>query len=146
MDRYPFVLLQKRKAGKLAAYLLFGLLFTAVACTPQEPKPTNEDVAGNWKVSAAKRNNRPAITLDGTFFNFSATGTLESNLPIYEQQTVWQSSYRLADDTLFQEGSKPMKYLVKSWSDSMLVLEFTTRGIPFELELTPVGPDSSLIQ
>ena len=146
MEKFPLALHKLEIANKKAVHGLFCFVFLLAGCTEPAPQPSIEDVSGNWKVSAAKRNNRPALTLDGTFFNFSTDGTFESNLPIYEQQEVWQASFQLDEDTLIQGGPKPIKYLVKSWSDSLLVLEFTTRGIPFELQLIPAKSDSTTLE
>lgn len=146
MEKHPFAPQKLERSEIKAVIYLLSLVLLLTNCTEPAPQPSTEDLTGNWKVSAAKRNNRPALTLDGTFFNFSSNGTFESNLPIYEQQDVWQASFQLDKDTLLQGGPKPIKYLVKSWSDSLLVLEFTTRGIPFELQLTPASPDSTTFE
>jgi hypothetical protein len=146
MEKHSFATQKLEKIREKAFYCLYSLVLLIASCTEPAPQPSVEDFTGSWKVSAAKRNNRPALTLDGTYFNFSPNGTFESNLPIYEQQEAWQASFQLDKDTLIQGGSKSIKYLVKSWSDSLLVLEFTTRGIPFELQLIPAAPDSTTFE
>ena len=122
------------------ATTLFTVI-TLVGCVPNGPVvPVSEDITGQWMVQKAKRNNRNTNILAGTFFVFNADGTMASNLPIMEEIAgAWDAQFKLEEDTLKQTGTAiNMKYAVKAWSDSTLTLEFTTRGVPFHLELGKV--------
>lgn len=134
--------------------VLATTLFTVISlmgCIPDGPSaPITGDITGQWLVQKAKRNNRNTNILSGTFFVFNNDGSMKSNLPIIEnEEGPWSAQFNLEKDTLSQSGATVnMKYIVKSWSDTSLTLEFTTRGVPFQLVLAKVDsiPVTQLIQ
>lgn len=119
----------------------FFTVITLVGCIPNGPDmPLPQDIAGQWMVQKAKRNNRNTNILAGTFFVFNADGSMVSNLPIMENiEGAWNAQFKLENDTLKQSGAAiNLRYAVKTWTDTTLTLEFTTRGVPFQLELGKV--------
>ncbi len=107
----------------------------AIGCQPDKPKATLDNVTGAWTVVAATRNERPTQLLNGTFFAFDAAGQVRSNLPLTENAGDWTANFNFANDSTLRFGTPPLDYTLKSWSDSTLELEFTTRGLPFRLML-----------
>jgi hypothetical protein len=105
-------------------------------CTEEPKGPTPQTVSGIWEVKSALRNKRPTGLLAGTYFIFSENGNMKSNLPLSGEQGEWQTTFEIMEDTLFQKSIPDEKYWIKSWSDSSLTLEFSTRGIPFQLMLS----------
>lgn len=122
------------------ATTLFTVI-TLVGCVPNGPAmPLPQDIAGQWMVQKAKRNNRNTNILAGTFFVFNTDGSMVSNLPVMENiEGAWNAQFKLENDTLKQSGADiNLKYSVKAWTDTTLTLEFTTRGVPFQLVLGKV--------
>lgn len=122
------------------ATTLFTVI-TLVGCVPNGPAmPLSQDIEGQWMVQKAKRNNRNTNILAGTFFVFNADGSMVSNLPVMENiEGAWNAQFKLENDTLKQSGAAiNLRYAVKAWTDTTLTLEFTTRGVPFQLELGKV--------
>ncbi len=107
----------------------------AIGCQPDKPKATLDNVNGTWTVVAATRNERPTQLLNGTFFAFDTNGAVRSNLPLTETAGDWTAAFNFTNDSTLRFGTPPLDYTLKSWSDSTLELEFTTRGLPFRLQL-----------
>lgn len=118
-------------------YFLMILLCTLFLerCKTEPKGPAIQNVQGFWEVISAERNNRPTGTLAGTYFIFTENGTMKSNLPLTGEQGEWITNFEISADTLIQKSVPDEKYLIKSWSDSTLLLEFSVRGIPFKLAL-----------
>lgn len=118
-------------------YFLMILLCTLFQgrCKTEPKGPAVQHVQGIWEVISAERNNRPTGTLAGTYFIFTENGTMKSNLPLTGEQGEWITNFEISADTLIQKSIPSEQYLIKSWSDTSLVLEFSVRGIPFKLAL-----------
>jgi hypothetical protein len=104
-------------------------------CKPDPKWPSLQSVLGVWEVKSAERNKHPTGILQGTYFVFSENGAMKSNLPLFEGQGEWQSNFEIVEDTLIQKSIPDERYHIKAWSDSSITLEFSTRGIPFQLVL-----------
>jgi hypothetical protein len=125
-------------------FFIVASLAWGAGCQPDKPKATLDSISGNWTVVAATRNERPTKLLNGTYFAFGSDGTMRTNLPITEMGGDWSSPVTFTNDTTLRFGRPLVDYTLKSWSDSSLELEFTTRGLPFRLMLLrsdsiPVG-------
>jgi hypothetical protein len=119
----------------LSMFAFLGTIVLSVGCQPDPPKATLSNIVGDWEVITAKRNNRITSLLNGTYFAFTSAQQVRTNLPVYETTDEWVSDFSFQHDTLIQFGTPPIKYILKNWSDSTLELTFTTRGIPFYLNL-----------
>ena len=107
----------------------------SVGCQPELPKASLSNIIGDWEVITAKRNNRVTNLLKGTYFAFSTEQQVRTNLPVHDTSDEWVSKFSFQYDSIIQFGTPPIKYILTNWSDSTLELEFTTRGIPFHLNL-----------
>jgi hypothetical protein len=116
-------------------FAFLGTIVLSAGCQPETPKATLANIVGDWEVVTAKRNNRVTNLLNGTYFAFTAAQQVRTNLPVHETTDEWVSDFSFQHDTLIQFGTPPIKYTLKNWSDSTLELAFTTRGIPFHLNL-----------
>jgi hypothetical protein len=102
-----------------------------------------EDVAnkglflqGRWTIVNAQRNGHPTQMLNGAYFIFDPTAhQLRTNLRLDEQEGEISVPYQFSEAAIEQKTESPVKYAIKSHTDSTLVLEFETRGFPFEIEL-----------
>jgi hypothetical protein len=121
------------KSRSRLSFLLCAFLVSH--CKPDPKLPALKDVVGAWEVKAATRNKRPTGILAGAYFIFTENGTMKSNLPLLAEQGEWQTKFEIVEDTLIQQSIPGARYIIKSWNDSSMTLEFSTRGIPFQLAL-----------
>ncbi len=92
---------------------------------------SQSDILGRWEIEKATRNNRPTESLDRAFFEFKNTGSMLTNLLGEEQEL----GYRLTGNTILQEGSQELKYIVESISKDKMTLTLAMSGFNFRFQL-----------
>lgn len=83
---------------------------------------------GNWLLRSAKQNNVTTRMLDGAYIKF-ANKKLQSNLVNQEQPT----GYTIQSSSIVTEQDEV--FLVKEYSDSLMIIEVIKHRNLFELEL-----------
>lgn len=121
---------------KFLAYSLFfsTLLFTA--CTDDGAANAKlQQLAQRWEIREASRNGRITESLDQLYFDFTADGTLKTNL----SGATETGTYEMNDDQILQRGTQiEADYNVVNLSDTLLVLTTKIRNSSFKFELVPV--------
>ncbi len=115
-------------------YILLGIVFLASACTndaTQEKKINTEELlTGRWELRQAIRNNKPAPTMEGTYFDFSTDKSLTTNMMGSDETSTFalQENQVIADNG----GLKTTYHIDKITSDSLVLLT-TIRGFNFDM-------------
>ncbi len=113
--------------------LVAGALLGLVQGCQNEDEQIRQMLTGRWELSRAFRNDKSTETLKGTFFVFSATGKMETNLPVGADAPA---PYKIRKDRIIEQQSpRKIKYLIKEISDTALVLGLELRGIRFDMFL-----------
>ncbi|MBK8557686.1 MAG: hypothetical protein IPL65_18940 [Lewinellaceae bacterium] len=69
-------------------------------------------------------------TLAGTYFQFNANGTMETNLPL---GAGTPTAYELREQEIRQKSAPPVVYKILESTDSSLVIVLEMRGVNFEM-------------
>lgn len=86
---------------------------------------------GRWMVDSATRGGEETALLNGTWFDFSENGEMETNLQTLEEKTA----FSIKNDIIHRDGRVPIDFMINNLTDSMLVLSFEIRSQQFELSL-----------
>jgi hypothetical protein len=113
--------------------LVAGALLGLVQGCQNEDEQIRQMLTGRWELSRAFRNDKSTETLKGPYFVFSATGKMETNLPVGADVPA---PYKIRKDRIIEQQSpRKIKYLIKEISDTALVLGLELRGIRFDMFL-----------
>jgi hypothetical protein len=114
----------------LALTLITGFL---MACAG-EPKATvkAEDLVGRWMLKEAFRNDEQIESMSDLYFNFSAEGSMETNMPNAEGN----SKYTLSGNTIEQLNEQvKLQYTVETLTSTNLVLSTTIENFEFRFSM-----------
>ncbi len=96
-------------------------------------------VLGNWELEYAFRDGEQVDALANTMFNFREDGSVTSNFNMQGQEQ--NNSYIIEKDIITQTGQSNFTYLIKSATDTSMVLITRYRGYGFQLNLSKWEPD-----
>ena len=88
-------------------------------------------VTNYWDCKRAERNGRPAASLDGLFFDFSAKDSLTSNM----MGEINSNPFSVIGDTIFQKGDYPVKYAIVALDSSTMQLNMEMNATKFSFFL-----------
>lgn len=141
------------------SYARLGLFFMILsgffffACKTEKEKPKEEKLStgidykplilGNWMLEKAYRDGEVVDALVNTAFQFRDDGTVSSNFNMNGEDQ--NNIYTLKDDVITQKGKSSFTYLIKSATDSTLILHTRYRGYDFQLELKHWEPDADAV-
>jgi len=114
--------------ASLSAVLLFH------ACE-DETKNNSLTLVGRWELVRGFRNQKPTETLAGTYFQFGQDGKMKTNLPVTAEEPT---GYEVNRNEIRQKSTPPIRYAIRSLSDSNLVLGLELRGMLFEMHFKRV--------
>ena len=112
----------------------FSTLVLVSSCN-DETKNNSLALIGRWEIVQGFRNQRPTATLGGTYFQFGEDGKMQTNLPIGPEEPM---EYTVSRNEIRQKSTPPLKYIIRSLSDSMLILNMELRGMQFEMHFQRV--------
>lgn len=118
----------------LNALLIWSCASESKSTTQIEPS----QVIGKWEVREATRSGRPTGTLDNLYFEFSADGTMETNLPTAEGQ----GEYQLNGNILQQRGTVEIDYTIESLTESVMILKTELQNLEFRFSLAKVEEET----
>ncbi|MCC7244072.1 MAG: hypothetical protein IT269_00215 [Saprospiraceae bacterium] len=120
---------------KLALILCLVPIALLTACDNEAEKnqQRKEWLSGHWELQEAMRNDKPTLTLSGTFFDFGADGQMTTNLPLSEQDST-VTTYELTPKTIQQQGDFPLTYEIIQLSQTDLSLKTEIQGMVFNLK------------
>ncbi|MFK7931906.1 MAG: hypothetical protein AB8G22_00260 [Saprospiraceae bacterium] len=116
------------------AFILLAL-FGITACGTESADTTLTDqLSKRWEIREASRNGRITESLDQLYFDFTAEGTLQTNLA----GATETGTYELKEQQILQRGTQiDADYKIESISDTLLVLSTSIRNSNFKFELVP---------
>lgn len=116
------------------ALLIWSCASETKSTTELEPS----QIIGKWEVQQATRSGRPTGTLDNLYFEFSADGTMETNLPTAEGQ----SEYQLNGNTLQQRGAAKIDYTIESLTESVMILKTELQNLEFRFSMVKAAQEA----
>lgn len=116
------------------AFLFIALLGIA-ACSGDNANDTKTNqIAKRWEIREASRNGRITESLDQLYFDFTADGTLKTNLTGVTET----GTYEMQEEQILQRGMQiDTDYKIEMLSDTLLVLTTAIRNSNFKFELIP---------
>ena len=96
-------------------------------------------VLGNWELERAFRDGERVDALANTMFHFKEDGSVTSNFNMQGQEQ--NNKYIVEKDIITQTGQSNFTYLIKSATDTSMVLITRYRGYGFQLNLSKWEPD-----
>lgn len=117
-------------------FLFCSLSLALVLHSCTEPSGSQATLEGRWELTQATRNQTATEILNGTYFQFNANGTMETNLPV---GVPAPTPYELVKNEIRQKSKPPVKYLIKTLSDSTLEIVLEMRGVAFDMQLRKVN-------
>ncbi|MFZ4427064.1 MAG: hypothetical protein ACOYOO_07895 [Saprospiraceae bacterium] len=116
-----------------ATLLLAVLLASAVSCK-KEPDARAEMLLGRWVIREGFRNGQATESLSELFFEFGKDGRMSTNLPLPELSA--KATYVLGKDKIVQrQGEAEVEYVIKTLSDSLLIVTTRMRNYDFRFVL-----------
>lgn len=117
--------------ARLSVFTLacFSAILLVWSCD-DETKSNNLALIGRWEIVRGFRNQKATETLIGTYFQFGDDGKMQTNLPIGPEEPM---DFSVNNNEIRQKSTPPVKYIIKSLSDSSLVLDLELRGMQFEM-------------
>lgn len=114
----------------LALILMMGCM---MACAGEPKATVNEaDLVGRWVLKEAFRNEQPIETMSDLYFNFSAEGNMETNMPTAEGG----STYLLSGNKIEQRKNQvKLEYNIETLTPSSLILSTTIENFEFRFSM-----------
>lgn len=106
--------------------------FVTLSSCEDTSEKTQAAIIGRWELTKALRNQQETGTLEGVYFDFSADGKMQTNLPVGAEEPV---DYEVDNTGIIQKTAHVIHYKVVSTEDSTLVLQLEMRGMIFEMFL-----------
>lgn len=124
-------------------YLIFiCFILTFVSCgVDQNTKEQRTLIIGKWELAEGRRGGKVTQSLEGTFFEFTPTGKMLTNLPI---RGADNSSYEIKDNRILQKlpDNLELVYNIVELTPTNLQLTTTLRGFDFLFLLHKVETSS----
>lgn len=128
----------------LIAFLI-AVMGAACANENDQSKSPSYDISslvGRWEFFKAWRNGKQIETLTGTFYEFTADGTLKTNLTPMAMEASFP--YSLSGNKIKQEGKSPMVYTIDTLSTDFLAMNMVIEEVPFRIELMKAQPPTEM--
>jgi hypothetical protein len=115
-----------------------GAVVCASACTDKQAdsllRQQRAQLHGRWVISEGWRDNQPTETLDGLYFLFDSTGTMQTNMPLGEETPV---PFSIKADQLTQQYGprREVIYQVVEQTDSTLSMTTRSQNIQLTMKL-----------
>ncbi len=118
-------------------YLFLPLFFLAACNTVAKEDARNKVIAGKWFIEYAEKDGSKIRSLEGTVFEFSADGKMNTNVPQFGTGT-----YTFEDNKLVANGTANQNYIIEDLTNEKLVLKTQVREMDFKMVF---GRDSSTL-